>query len=260
MPATMNDLPSPGAAMGAARADVLVLQHTIEDPAGYLATWLDAVGARWDVFCAEAGERYPDSVAGYRALAVLGGEWSANDDRPSLRRAEALIREADALGVPVIGHCLGGQLMARALGGRVQRLPKPEIGWLPIAHDGRAVAREWFGEPVDPVVYQWHYDGVVALPPGAMVLAASPACAVQAYAIGLHLGMQFHIEITPLKIESWLDNPGEVYPGAVRAHPDTVQAPAAMRAATAVHQAASYRLADRLYAAWQRRWRVSVRP
>ena len=249
---------SPPAATGPApapTADVLVLQHTIEDPAGYLATWLDAVGARWEVYCAEAGEPYPESVADYRALAVLGGEWSANDERPSLRQAETLIREADALGIPVLGHCLGGQLMARAFGGRVQRLAQPEIGWLPIRHDGSALAREWLGERRDAVVYQWHYDGVVALPPGATVLAASPACAVQAYAVGPHLGMQFHIEITPLKIDSWLDNPGDVYPDAVHRHPAMVQTPATMRAATAVHQAASYRLADRIYGQWQRRWR-----
>ena len=80
---------------------------------------------------------------------------------------------------------------------------------------------------------------------------------VQAFSLGPHLGMQFHIEITPLKIESWLANPGEVYPDAVGAHPQTVQAPAAMRAATAAHQAASYRLADRIYGAWRRRWRTA---
>ncbi|MEW6694193.1 GMP synthase glutamine-hydrolyzing [Tepidimonas thermarum] len=252
----MNEQAALAAAVPAARSDVLVLQHTIEDPPGYLAVWLDAVGARWDVFCAEAGQAYPASVAGYRALAVLGGEWSANDDRASLRHAEALIREADALGIPVIGHCLGGQLMARALGGAVQRLPQPEIGWLPIRHDGGAVAQAWLGPAVQPVVYQWHYDGVVALPPGAAVLAASDACAVQAFAVGPHLGMQFHIEITPLKIACWLQDPGNVYPDAVQRYPDTVQTPEAMQAATATHQAASYRLADRIYGAWQRRWRA----
>ena len=249
-------IPNPAAA-SVTNPDVLVLQHTLEDPPGYLATWLDAVGVRWDVFCAEAGQAYPTSVAGYRALAVLGGEWSANDDRASLRHAEALIREADAAGIPVLGHCLGAQLMARALGGRVERLPQPEIGWLSIRHGGIAAAREWLGEEPAPVVYQWHYDGVVALPPGAAVLAASDACAVQAFALGPHLGMQFHIEITPLKIESWLANPGEIYPDAVGAHPQTVQTPVAMRAATAAHQAASYRLADRIYGTWRRRWRTA---
>ena len=98
-------------------ADVLVLQHLRDDGPGYLGQWLDAKGISWHVFCADAGEAYPASVSAYKAMAVLGGEWSANDERPSLRHAEALMREADALGVPIVGHCLGGQLRARAFGG-----------------------------------------------------------------------------------------------------------------------------------------------
>ena len=124
----------------ATNTDVLVLQHTLEDGPGYLGQWLDAHGHTWQVRCTEAGEAYPASVDGFRALAVLGGEWSANDDRPSLRQAEALIRQADARGIPVIGHCLGGQLMARAFGGRVERLPMPEVGWLPVRREPGADA------------------------------------------------------------------------------------------------------------------------
>ena len=235
--------------------DVLVLQHTLEDNPGYLGQWLDARGVDWQVFCAEAGEAYPASVAPYRALAVLGGEWSANDERPSLRQAEALIREADALGIPVIGHCLGGQLMARAFGARVARLPQPEIGWLPVAVHDTPAARAWFGDAHLPTVYQWHYDSFVELPPGAELLASSPACAHQAFALGPHLAMQFHIEITPAKIGAWLGAPGAVYPGAVTRHPDTVQPPEAMRAATERHQAGSEALADVIYTAWRQRWR-----
>ena len=116
---------------------------------------------------------YPASVRGYRGLAVLGGAWSANDDRPTLRQAEALILEADALGIPVIGHCLGGQLMARAFGGRVERLPQPEVGWWPITRSDSAAAREWLGDAEQATVYQWHQDSFVELPPGAELLASS---------------------------------------------------------------------------------------
>ena len=237
-----------------AHPDVLVLQHTLEDGPAHLGRWLDLQGHAWTVRCAEAGEAYPDSVRGYRGLAVLGGEWSANDDRASLRQAEALIREADALGIPVIGHCLGGQLMARAFGGRVERLPAPEIGWLPIQVHDTSRAREWFGSVREAVVYQWHYDNFVDLPAGAEWIAASPACPHQAFAIGPHLAMQFHIEIDPRKVGDWLANPGLVYPEAIGRHPETVQPPAVMQALTERHQAGSEAVADRLYAVWRSRW------
>jgi GMP synthase (glutamine-hydrolysing) len=175
-------------------AEVLVLQHLLEDGPGYLGRWLDRQGIRWQVCCAEAGELYPPSVRGWRALAVLGGAWSANDERPSLRQTEALICEADALGIPVLGHCLGGQLIARAFGGRVQRLPQPEVGWLPIQRHDTPAARAWLGDAPESVVYQWHQDGFVELPPGAELLASSPACAHKAFALRQHLAMQFHIE------------------------------------------------------------------
>jgi GMP synthase-like glutamine amidotransferase len=236
------------------RADVLVLQHLHEDGPGVLGQWLDAQGVSWQVRCAQAGEAYPDSVSGYRALAVLGGAWSANDDRPTLRQAEALIREADALGLPVLGHCLGGQLLAKALGGRVATHHTPEIGWLPITHTGSASAREWLGEATDAVVYQWHSDSFVELPPGAELLASSSTCAHQAFALRQHLGMQFHIEITPAKIQDWLEEPGQAYPVNVLLHRNSVQDPASMNAATALYQSRSEAMAERIYRAWRARW------
>lgn len=230
--------------------EVLVLQHTLEDGPGYLGQWLDEQGVRWHAPCAEAGEPYPDSISGYRALAVLGGAWSANDERPTLRQAEALIREADALGIPVIGHCLGGQLLARALGGRVQTLPEPEIGWLPMAVEHGSAAQAWLGPPGPAVVYQWHYDGFVVLPPGARLLAGSAACAHQAFAVRQHLGMQFHIEITPAKITDWLAHPGEGYAPALARCPRSVQSALAMQAGTADHLDGSQAMARRIYARW----------
>lgn len=236
-------------------ADVLVLQHTLEDGPGYLGAWLERERVAWEVRCTEAGDAFPDSLRGYRALAVLGGAWGANDDRPSLRQAEALIRAADAQGVPVIGHCLGGQLLARALGGRVERLPQPEIGWVPLQVATDPMAQAWLGPAGPAVVYHWHYDSFVTVPPGAQPLAASPACAHQAFACGPHLGMQFHIEITPAKIAAWLADPGTLYPQLAAQGLDSVQPPEVMNADTPRRLAASEAMADRIYARWRSLWR-----
>jgi len=98
---------------------VLVLQHLNSDGPAYLATWMQRHEAPCDVRNTDAGEAYPEHMDAHCALAILGGEMSANDPLPSLRRAELLILDAMARGRPVIGHCLGARLMARALGARV---------------------------------------------------------------------------------------------------------------------------------------------
>ena len=247
-------------------ADVLVLQHLRDDGPGYLGQWLDAKGISWHVFCADAGEAYPASVSAYKAMAVLGGEWSANDERPSLRHAEVLMREADALGVPIIGHCLGGQLRARAFGGKVERAAQPEIGWMPLQTTGSAAARYWFGEGAVPggsgngtgahTLYQWHRDSFVTLAPGAELIASSAACAHQAFAIGPHLGMQFHIEITEEKIGLWMAEPGASFSRLLERWPDSVQSLADMAAVSERHLADSHALADQIYEAWRLGWRA----
>jgi len=214
---------------------VLVLQHLSNDGAGYLGSWLARRGIAADVRNSEAGQSYPDRIDDFGALAILGGEMSANDALPSLRRAEALIRQAVAAGVPTIGHCLGGQLMARALGASVHAAPAPEIGWHRIEIADDPLARRWFGDEPHPTVFQWHAEAF-ELPPGARLLASSTACPHQAFAIGPHLAMQFHIELDAAKLAAWLpDLPGDS--GAIGQ-----QATAALAPALA--------LADVLYTRW----------
>src|SRR5512144_857326 len=108
---------------------VLILQHLGADGPAYLETWLRRHGRPFRVLNAEAGDAFPTHIEGYGALAVLGGEMSANDPLPCLRDGERLILDAMKAGVPVLGHCLGGQLMAKALGAAVRSSPQPEIGW-----------------------------------------------------------------------------------------------------------------------------------
>ncbi len=230
------------------RSPILILQHLSADGPAYLGTWLARQGVPFEVRNTQAGEAYPDDLHGHSALAILGGEMSANDPLPSLRHAERLILQAMATGKPVIGHCLGGQLMARALGMTIGDSPAPEVGWQPMTVADTPGAVAWFGAAVPQVVYQWHYEAF-ELPPAAERLAGSVACPNQAFAIGPHLGMQFHIEIDDEKLARWAKEQGARFLDALAAHP-TVQDGPTMLADAARHMAAHQALADRIYARW----------
>lgn len=226
---------------------VLILQHLHQDGPAYLASWLRARGRPFHVVNTEAGEDFPGSVRGYAALAVLGGEMSANDPLASLRRAEHLIREAMATDVPVLGHCLGGQLMARALGAAVGASPAPEIGWHRIGLADDPAARTWFGDADEAVVFQWHYDAF-DLPANAQRLAGSAACPHQAFAVGPHLAMQFHVELDEPKLRAWVAAHDERFLAA-SAVPTVHDGPAMLRCAREC-LAAQQALADRIYERW----------
>ena len=233
---------------------VLVLQHQSNDSPSYLATWLAARGIPLELYDTGAGQEYPQDLQGYAALAILGGEMSANDPLPSLRRAEHLIREGVRLNVPTLGHCLGGQLMARALGARVVDSPAPEIGWQPLTVFDTPLAQAWLGPPGPRHVFHWHFDAF-ELPAGAESLASSSACAHQAFALGPHLAMQFHVEIDEAKLLRWSRDDGPQYREAARAHA-TVSSGEQMRAGLLTHLPAQLALADRIYARW---WAAAAR-
>jgi GMP synthase (glutamine-hydrolysing) len=228
---------------------VLILQNLTPDGPGYLGTWLAEQGIAFDVFDTEAGDAYPWSIAGYRALALMGGEMSANDDLPSLRQAERLILQAMDADLPVIGHCLGGQLMARALGAKVVASPKPEIGWQALQVADTPAARAWFGEPGERTVYHWHGESF-DLPDGAELLASNAACPHQAFSLGRHLAMQFHVELDARKLAAWSASVDPTFLRLQGEHPASVQTGAAMRAQAAAALPAQQCLADRLYRRW----------
>ena len=232
-------------------APVLVLQHLTSDGPAYLATWLRAHGIAFEVRNTEAGDDFPDDLEGREAVAILGGEMSANDDLPSLRRAERLIRLAAQEGLPVLGHCLGGQLMARALGARVVGSPRPEVGWHRIDITATPAAQCWFGAAADAghaLVFQWHYDAF-ELPAGAESLACNTSCPHQAFAIGPHLAMQFHVEVDREKLDRWVAEDGERHRQALREHA-TVHDAKRMLDDSVQGLAAQQRLADGIYARW----------
>lgn len=184
---------------------VLILQHQTPERPAYLATWLEQHDIPYETRCAGAGEEFPTSIEPYSALAVMGGGMSANDPLLSNRQAEILILQAMRLDRPVIGHCLGGQLMTRALGGTVALSPQPEIGWQPIEYEDEPLVTHWFGPNPTATVIQWHYDAF-SIPVGAVRLAGSKNCSNQAWAMGPHLAMQFHIEMDETKVHNWVQD------------------------------------------------------
>lgn len=182
----------------------------------------------------------------FAGLCFMGGPMSVNDDLEWIDPALELIRRAIAGGTPVIGHCLGGQLMAKALGGRVTRNPVKEIGWGEIAVADSPAAREWLGDTKSFLGFHWHGE-TFSIPPGATPIMASRHCANQAFVIGASLGMQCHVEMTEAMIRLW----NRQWAEEANNHPGpSVQRPEDMYAGIDARLAGLHAVADRLYGRW----------
>ena len=155
----------------------------------------------------DAGDAVPASAEEYSGLVFMGGPMSVNDELPWIPAVLQLIRSAVAVDVPVLGHCLGGQLMSKALGGTVGANPRKEIGWgrVDVGETEGGAARDWFGDTRGFLSFHWHGE-TFSIPPGAARIASSPHCANQAFALGKHLGLQCHVEMTPEMIRSWCES------------------------------------------------------
>jgi len=227
---------------------VLILQHQTPERPAYLATWLDQHDIPYEIRNAGRDQAFPFSIEPYSALAVMGGGMSSNDDLLSNRQAEILILQAVLRDRPTIGHCLGGQLMTRALGGTVGPSPQPEIGWQPIEYADDPAVKHWFGDNPTSRVIQWHYEAFT-IPTGATRLASSAACANQAWCMGSHLAMQFHIEMDEMKAREWAEDEDPLW-SAARAEHETVQDAAGILAGIEPYLGRHQATADHIYRAW----------
>lgn len=236
---------------------IAILQHAPDVGPGYFATWLGERGLASEVIRIDRGEPVPRDPRRYAGICSLGGPMSVNDPLPWIRDEVAFLKAADAAGVPVIGHCLGGQLLAVALGARVKRHDVKEIGWGTLRVTDAGVAREWLGPHAVAgarfPTFQWHGD-TFELPPGARNFLASDFCERQAYVVDrgrfAHLGFQFHCEMTPELVASWTDGDSELAEELAGGPSPSVQPAAEILRDLPARTAAINAVARRLYERW----------
>ena len=185
---------------------VLVLQHEWNDGPGYLGDALARRGAVLDVVRLDRNETIPD-LAPYDMLLIMGGEMNvyAEEVHPWLIDETRIIRQAVEANLPVLGVCLGGQLLAKALGARVQLSAMHEIGLVPMTLTAEGQHDPVFAGLSALEAVEWH-DDTFDIPDGAVRLASSAGCANQAFRYGRYAyGLQFHPEVSPEMLLSWFD-------------------------------------------------------
>ena len=180
---------------------VLYVVHQRRPATGRVARILSALGYPGEVRRPVHGDDLPPTMDGHAAAVVFGGPMSANDDSAYIREEIRWLERVADSGKPILGICLGGQLLARAIGGEVHAHPLGhcEVGWHRV--DPADGAPAVFPEPMH--FYQWHAEGM-SLPPDAEVLATSDRFPVQAWRRKNAVGLQFHPEVTEAGMRFWV--------------------------------------------------------
>ena len=195
----------------------------------------------------DSGDAVPRDARKFSGLVFMGGPMSVNDQLPWIIPALELVRDAVRKDVPVLGHCLGGQLMAKALGGAVRVNRVKEIGWGEVRVADNEVAREWLGDLQSFESFHWHGE-TFSIPPGATRVMQNAHCENQAFALGRHFGMQCHVEMTPELINTWIATGGDEIAES-RSSPG-VQDPAEITREVEPRLRALNQVANRIYDRW----------
>jgi GMP synthase-like glutamine amidotransferase len=226
---------------------VAIFRHAPSEGPGYFATYLERKGIPWRLIALDEGRAVPKDALRYAGLAFMGGPMSVNDELPWIIPALALIADAARKDVPVLGHCLGGQLMAKAFGGAVRTSTVKEIGWGEVRVTANGVAREWLGLLESFEAFHWHGE-TFSIPPGGTRVLENERCANQGFALGKHLGMQCHVEMTEDLVRDWLRG-GAAEIDRSRDSP-AVQRPEQIERELARRLDALHAVADRIYDHW----------
>lgn len=223
-----------------------IFRHISCEGPGYLAEVLDRQAIPYRIIRIDNNEAVPDTIEDTAGLVFMGGPMSVNDPLPWIEQELTLIRMAQDKGLPVLGHCLGGQLISRALGGTISANPVKEIGWHPVRKAGTAAAADWLREvPAEPILFHWHGE-TFSIPPGAELILENDHCAHQAFAMGNTLALQCHVEMTAPMVSEW----AALYQDELQEVTATVQSAAQMTTQLNARISAAQQVADRLYQRW----------
>lgn len=228
---------------------VAVFRFSKSEGPGRFGDWLAAGGRPWRLIALDLGEPVPDDPRAFAGIGMMGGPMGANDATGWREPLAVLLRRAVDARVPVIGHCLGGQILSRALGGAVTRARQTEIGWLDVEATDPDAAAEWFGGRDRMNVFQWHYDAFT-LPRDAKRVLANEHNPNQAYVLDdRHIAFQCHVEMTAAMLAAWCDmSPGELPPASDGAR----QSRADILRDVDARVASLNALADGIYERWSR--------
>lgn len=188
--------------------EVWVLKHVAHEGAGTIHDHL--IDREIPVRFIELyrGDAIPQDLSGVRAVCVMGGPMNVDEESkyPFLAEEKVLIRRLIDQKIPVLGVCLGAQLIASALGKKIYKAPAPEVGWSPVTLTAEAAVDPVFAPlPQRPIqVLQWHED-TFDLPDGAVLLATNNTVTNQAFRVGSAYGLQFHVEVTGSMLLDWFE-------------------------------------------------------
>lgn len=187
---------------------ILFVKHIDIEGPGTLGDFLEAHGYATKTIDLGAGDRLPHSFRDIQAVVILGGPMNVyeEDKYPFLKKEDVFIKEALAREIPLMGICLGSQLLAKACGAGVGKSPRKEIGFSPVQLTPAGTRDPLFqGLERELEIFQWHED-MFEIPLGARWLATSPGCPHQAMRVGrCAYGLQFHVEITGRSVREWSD-------------------------------------------------------
>ncbi len=227
---------------------ICIFRHVDCEGPAYLGQYLLRHEIPYEVVAIDRGEAIPGDPSAFSGLVFMGGPMSVNDDLPWVAEELSLIRAAAESSHPVLGHCLGGQLIAKALGATISANPVGEIGWHEVAKTPESTTTDWLTDlPEAWTAFHWHGERF-SLPVGATPLLASTYCESQAFCVQNILALQCHVEMTPSLVRTWIER----YPDQIEETSPSVQSAATMLKDVETSVAGLNRIADQLYARWLR--------